>query len=344
MNLKKYHRKVCENPNWIAENVEAILLSQVNIVDNAGQVRAGGIQPSHVSELVDDICLYGQYVPITIDENDNVVEGNHRVKAIEVLRDRNPGVEKWKTIRVYRRSFETEAEKRRYQLSNNVHLASKSSTNLDYALAVADDLKGGVYSHIGLDWNSYNDDGDNFKKLVEKVADVYDIGKGRCNSIVKKATSKTPNQKFKNFTKTEVVVNFNKNNPIGWDGEKPGDISGNHAVYAVGQQCYVYPNLNGNAFKKKTSNDNVFNAAVVWNTNTHGLTGKGLDDYRREVVRSINKMNNSSLLREESTIIDEVFIAGQKQRGSKEDPKKFFRVLKLANGDFDDSIPTDGWK
>ena len=344
MNLKKYHSKVCENPNWITENVEVIPLERVKIVDDGGQVRAGGIQPSHVSELADDIGLYGQYVPITIDENNNVVEGNHRVKAVKLLRRRNPGVDKWKTIRVYRRTFETEAEKRRYQLSSNVHLTSKSSTNQDYALAVEDDLKGGVYSHIGLDWNSYNDAGVNFGKLVGEIADVYNIVKGKCKSIVKIATSGTPNQKFKNFTKTEVVDGFAANNPIGWDGKKPGDISGNHAVYAVGQQCNVYPNLNGNAFKKKTSNDNVSNAAVVWNTNTHGLTGKGLDDYRREVVRSINKMNNSSLLKEESIIIDEVFIASQKLRDSKENPKKFFRVQKLASGDFNDSIPTGGWK
>ena len=79
--------------------------------------------------------------------------------------------------------------------------------------------------------------------------------------------------------------------------------------------------------------------------NTFGKDGKKVDEYRVTVVNKINEANGAWLLSKGSNLVDEIFIAPQKLRGSKENQRKFFLVKKDSNGRFDvGSIPRSGWK
>jgi len=331
---------------WEDSHVKNYLVESLTVVDDEGQVRAGGIVSSHVEALVEDILQRGQLCPITIDDKNLVVEGNHRVKAVETLSQRFPSNPRWKSIKAYKRSFKDEAERRSYQLECNAHVPAKASTNADYAQDIHASLKSGIIP--GLAWNCFNDDSKNFDKLVDYIQCAYKkygVGKASAKAIAKIAASDAPNGKVKNYTKDELVKEFDRSNCIGWAGKKSGDDSNGVATYAVGNQSHIFPNLTGNSFKKKTGNDRMETATVIWQSNTFGIDGKDLDKFRRDVVNNINEANKSWLLKPSAKLIDEVFIAPQKLRDGKENGKKFFRVKKKSNGEFDSSsIPTDGWK
>ena len=344
MNMEKLYSRVSEDPQWMMNNIKPVALSNLTIDDDGSQVRVGGIVASHVQNLVDDILIRGQQVPITVDQNDEVVEGNHRVKAFQALARKNPGVAKWQMINAWKRTFTDDAEKRRYQLQSNDHPPTKASTNDDLALSVTEDLKAGVFP--SLVWNTFHDNADNFPLLVEEVMSRYQVNKVRSLSISKKAVSKAPGQKLKNYTKDEVLETFKANNCIGWSGKKSGEDSNGYSVYPIGTETHIFPNLTGNTFKKKTSNGKkISTVCVLWDGNTYGKDGKKIDSYRQTIVNKINEANASWVLSKDATLVDEVFIVGQKVRGIKENVDKFFKVKKDSSGRFDaGSIPRNGWK
>ncbi len=347
MKLSIFLENLRNNPDWEDENIKSVLISDLNIVEDGGQVRAGGIVAGHISDLADDISARGLECPITIDENGDVVEGNHRVKAYQALARKYPKAARWKKIKAWRTSFSSAAEKRAYQLKCNSHPPAKASTNMDYAMAVMTDLKAGNVP--SMTWEDFNDKADNFTNLVDYTTNQYRsmgvIG-SKATAVAKLAVTTAPNGKLQNHTKDEVVANFRSNNTIGWSGKKPGEDSNGYSVYPIGSDSHIFPNLTGNTFNKKTANGNqVSTAAVIWESNTFGKDGKKVDEYRVAVVNKINEANGSWLLSKGSNLVDEVFIAPQKLRGSKENQSKFFQVKKDSNGRFDvGSIPRSGWK
>lgn len=344
MQLSTLFKRVSEDPQWMMNNIKPVALSSLTIDDDGSQVRAGGIVASHVQDLVDDILIRGQQVPITIDQNDEVVEGNHRVKAFQALARKNPGVAKWQMINAWKRTFTDDAERRQYQLRCNNHPPAKSSSNADLALSVADDLKAGVFP--GLVWNTFHDNADNFDLLAKEVKSRYQVDMNKAKAISKVAVLKAPNQKLKNYSKDEVLETFKANNCIGWSGKKPGEDSNGYSVYPIGAESNIFPNLTGNTFKKKTSNGKkISTVCVLWDGNTYGKDGKKIDSYRQTVVNKINEANASWVLSKDATLVDEVFIVGQKIRGTKENVDKFFKVKKDSSGRFEaGSIPRNGWK
>lgn len=347
MRLRIFLDHLKNDPEWEDENIKSVLVSDLNIIENGGQVRAGGIVPSHIADLADDILSRGLDVPITVDMERNVVEGNHRVKAYLVLIKRFPKALRWKKIKVWQRTFKSDAEKRAYQLECNSHPPAKASTNYDYALAIAEDLKGNVIP--GMSWSGFNSNAENFENLVSYITEAYGaygVVGNRSKAIAKLAVTSAPNSKLQNYTKDEVVDNFRANNDIGWSGKKPGDDSNGYSVYPIGSDSHIFPNLTGNTFNKKTANGNhVSTVAVIWESNTFGKNGSKIDQSRIVDVNKINEANGSWLLSKGSALVDEVYIVPQKLRDNKENPNKFFRVSKDANGKFDvSSISTKGWK
>ena len=343
MKLGILFSKISEDPMWIDNNVASVPIASLKIDDLEGQARATGIVSNHVETLVEDILIRGQQVPITIDQNNVVVEGNHRLKAFIMLAKRNPEVLKWKMIRAWRREFENDAERRLYQLECNNHPPAKASTNADLAMATEDDIKGGEYNFT---WDDYNSNVDNYDLLVKGISDRYSVNGNRAKAIAKIATSKTPNQKLKNYTKNELFDSFREWNPFGWEGKRSGDEHNNISVYALGAESHIFPNLTGNTFNKKTSNGKVSTVCVLWDSNTHGKEGKNIDKFRQSVVKKINNANKSHLLSRSAVLVDEIFIAPQKIGGDrKESLDKFFKVTKDVNGNFRaDKISKKGWK
>lgn len=347
MKLSIFLENLRNDPDWEDENIKNVLVSNLKIVEDGGQVRAGGSIPSHIADLAEDISARGLECPITIDLEGNVVEGNHRVKAYQTLARKFPKAARWKKIKAWKRTFSSEAEKKAYQFKCNSHPPAKASTKMDYALAVAEDLKAGEVPEMN--WSGFNDKVENFDNLVSYISNnygMYGINGNTAKAIAKLAVTSAPNSKLQNHTKDEVVFKFRANNGIGWSGKKPGEDSNGYSVYPIGSDAHIFPNLTGNTFNKKTANGNqISTAAVVWESNTFGKDGKKIDEYRNTIVNKINEANGSWLLSKGSTLVDEIFIAPQKLRGSKENPDKFFQVKKDTNGRFDiASIPRSGWK
>lgn len=346
MKLSIFLENLRNDPDWEDKNIRSILVSDLNIVEDGGQVRAGGIVSGHIADLANDISARGLECPITIDMDGNVIEGNHRVKAHQTLARKYPKAARWKKIRAWKTSFSSNADKRAYQLKCNSHPPAKASTNDDYAQAVMEDLKAGNVP--GMSWSDFNDKMDNFANLVNYTTDQYralGVVGSKATAIAKIAVTTAPNGKLQNYTKDEILSSFRSNNTIGWSGKKPGEDSNGYSVYPIGSDSHIFPNLTGNTFNKKTANRNqVSTVAVIWESNTFGKDGKKIDDYRRAIVNKINEANGSWLLAEGSDLVDEVFIAPQKLRGSKESQDNFFQVKKNLNGRYDvDSIPRSGW-
>jgi hypothetical protein len=347
MKLSVFLENLRNNPDWEDENIKSVLVSSLNIVEDGGQVRAGGIIPSHIVELAGDISARGLECPITIDMEGNVVEGNHRVKAYQALARKYPKAARWQKIKAWKKSFASDAEKRDYQLKCNSHPPAKASTNMDYAMAVMANLKAGDVPDMT--WGNFNDKVDNFTNLVAYTTDQYralGVVGTKATAVAKLAVTTAPNGKLQNYTKDEIISNFRSNNTIGWSGKRPGEDSNGYSVYPIGSDSHIFPNLTGNTFNKKTANGNqVSTAAVIWESNTFGKDGKKIDDYRSTVVNKINEANGSWLLTKGSALVDEIFIAPQKLRDSKENQDKFFQVKKDSNGRFDvGSISRGGWK
>ena len=347
MKIELLTAKLRQDPQWESKHVVSILVEDLINDDKEGsQVRAGDIIPSHVSDLADDIAERGLMVPITIDQDNNVVEGNHRVQAYRELGQSGIDGSCYETIKAYRRTFADDQEKKAYQLKCNSHLPAKSSTNADYALVVSDELKNGCYP--GMTWENFNDKSSNFNDLIDLAHQKYKrlgIGKNRAKAIVKIAIGDAPNSKLQNYTKAQVIQDFSDNNSIGWSGKKAGDESNGNVVYTLANMSHIFPNLTGNSFNKKTNTRNgVDTVAIIWQSNIYGKTGADIDEFRKNAVNKINTVNNSLVLKKGVRLIDEIYVVPQKLRGQKETSKVFKRVQKDSRGNFiPGKLPTSGW-
>lgn len=341
MNLSKLLYNMQQDPKWIDKNTTHILLDHLVIVDDGGQVRQGGIDASHVSDLGNDILLNGQKVPITVSDKPfppghehegkfAVYEGNHRLEAFRSLnRKFSPeGDTRFVMCRVYQTSFTSNLDKRNYQLECNEHMAAKSSSNEDYALVLRSALKSsnGV---SGVTWKNFDEKGINLDLLKEWCKTHWRVNGNRINAIVKKALQGNPNAKLKNFTKNSVLEFFKDNNNIGWAGKEVGEECNNYAVYTMSSANHVFPNLTGNTFKVKTENSKTETVALCWETNTLGKSSKKMKEFRQRAVSSVNKANASALLDKTATLVDKLVFAPQMKS-----EKSLIWARKDSNGKF----------
>jgi len=340
MNLITLFNHMHQDPNWIRDNTTLMLVNDLVILDNGGQVRQGGINSSHASELENDILTRGQKVPITVakkpfpPEHEHagkyaVYEGNHRLTAFLSLKDRCGNDDRrFDAIQVYQASFKSTAEKDNYQLSCNEHHPSRSSTNEDYALVLRKRLKTskGV---DGITWSNFSDKEENFGLVSEWCKKTWRANGNRIKSIIKKALDGNPSAKLRNYTKNSMLEYFKNNNNIGWAGKKAGEECNNHAVYTISASTHVFPNLTGNSFRVKTDNSKTQTVAVCWDTNTLGKTAKGVKDFRTTTISNINKANASALLDRNATLIDKLVFAPQMKT-----EKSLIWAQKDSNGQF----------
>jgi len=188
--LSIFFENLRNNPDWEDENIKSVPISNLKIVEDGGQVRAGGIITGHIADLKNDISARGLECPITIDMDGNVVEGNHRAKAYQALAREYPKATRWKNIKAWKTSFASDADKRAYQLKCNSHPPAKVSTNMDYAMVVEQDLKDGNVPDMT--WENFNDK-ENIKNLAEYITNQYralGIGSRKAKRISKASSQK----------------------------------------------------------------------------------------------------------------------------------------------------------
>ena len=63
----------------------------------------------------------------------------------------------------------------------------------------------------------------------------------------------------------------------------------------IGNKAHIYPQLAGNALNRKISNDNINNTVVFNCSNLDGMDGMKLDQWRKDRVADVNKINTTLL-------------------------------------------------
>lgn len=346
MNSYELNAKLRSEKSWYRDNTELVAVENVTTSDLEGQVRKNGIQSSYVDRLVESIRLHGQCVPITVDEDYVIVDGNHRLAAFrELMKGKNEEGD-WDRIRVFRHSFSSEEEKQQYQLTNNDHLPNKESTEDDYVDLIVKKLQNGGFNNIN--WDNYYDDATNFASVsaaTKKNFSCVKMGIKTAEKLVRKAVSSAPGSKFKNHMMSELVVTVGCSDETDWNGTKSKQESNGWWLLTIGNKAHIYPQLAGNALNQKIKNDNINNTVIFNCSNLEGMTGAKLDQWRKDMVAEVNKLNNANKVLKKK-LIDEILFSPHKVEGVCKE-NGIFKVKKKSNrtGDFDaDSIPTNGWK
>ena len=353
MNQSELIAEIRKSPDFYQKETTLVSLDDVEISDEEGQARQCGHSNAAVENLAADIAVRGQQVPITVEKRDDgnlmAVDGNHRLKALRELRERHPDSFDYETVRVHERRFASAVERLQWQAKANEHLPSRRNSKEDIVhitkrlMTSADpkvpaELQGGYGNKLYLaDPEKYID------VLKGYLENNYHLSAKERTAIARDVCKDFPNQKLKNYSKTELDKTFSGNNSIGW--EKPavsGEAFNGWKVFGLGQASHIFPNITGNSFKAKTGDSAVKTAVVIWEANPFGKTGSKLDDYRAKAIKSLNEMNNSHLLESGTVLADKVFLAPQKI-GEEIQESGFYEIGLDDNGLFPTNFPCDGW-
>ena len=351
MNQVNFSRECRVDPDWAAKNVIPLSLDVLEIREEGGQSRVNGIIPSNVMAIATDFEFQGQLVPITVTKSGDkfeVVEGNHRVQASIFLNDKHgETTSRFSTVRAYVKEFASEAEKMLYQVKQNNHLPAKSNAVADIAkvVSILDGDHGlqpeGFAKPIPMYHPEYPQEYE--KSLDEWIKASFSFKPSDRKKIREMVTGKYENKKLQTFgNKAEAAKFFRESNDLGWIGKKVGDESNGWVMYAVNKASHVFPNIAGNGLKRKTEHSSDKVALCVYMSNLFGKTGRHVDDYRRKIVESVNKLNTSRLLTHKAKIVDKIFLLPQKLEGV-ENPDKLYEVSVTSSGKFTLNLPKKGW-
>ena len=344
MNLQELNVKLRKDIKWFDRNTSFVSIENISINDRDGQIRKNGIQSPRVAKLMEDIERQGQIVPITIDKDFVAVDGNHRLQAFRQLNKRDPnGV--WGMIRVYQLDFESEQEMEDYQLVCNDHLECTSNGHEDYVYVVSKNLKNGDLN--GVSWENFHKDIKNFDILKEAVTQKFaklKLHHKTIEKIVNDAVRFAPGSKFKQNIMADLVREAGCSKITKWNGTKSKQESNGWWLMTCGNKAHIFPQLAGNSLNRKINNDNIKNTVIFNCSNLQGFTGAKLDQWRKDRVSDVNKINNADGVLKVK-LVDEVLFSPHKIEPNYLETG-FFKVRKKSNrnGDFDpDTIPTSGW-
>jgi len=348
-----------QDPEWETANVKTMSLDFIEGSEKSlSQIRQGGIDNSHLSEIQDSIVLKGQEVPITIEDSGTtnehgqtvykLVDGGHRYLAISKLRKKNPRNPKYWVIRAYvHPGFSSDFERVQYQHKANDHtLPSKSNGNEDASLWLTDLVHKGINGappNLQALFNSAGrnkTDPDGYETDLQNAVSFNfpNMGTRRRNGIVRNFLKKMPG-KFKTWDGERVRSEFLQ---YVADTES-AHLPEKYALALVREVNHVFHSAAGNclsatASPKDKDRDVV---AIVWTNKTNGRKTSDIDYDRIESIRKINELNSHNRLGRGKKLIDRVFIAPQKLDDNEEEG--FYEVLLTGNNKFSLSIPTKGW-
>lgn len=328
MNQIELNKNIVNDSEWWINNVFPLHLDQIYTEEEGSQVRQGGIVPSHVKDLVEDIGLKGQIVPISVGKpfpaghphagKRPLLEGNHRTAALRSLckiHANNPKIQaRFAIANAVEVEFATTEERIEYQLKCNDHYPSKRSTSEDLARVLKTEFleKNGVN---GITWDNFNENKDYYNTVVEwlKTAPGFQVANVQQRQrIVNKAVKGSPGAHLDNYESSKRAAEyFADHNTIGWNGEKAEEISNNIKLLFVYDKSHVVPNLVGHAINVKTKNPGAEVVAVVWVSKTNGKDAKDIKKDRCATLRNINTVNCSDILRPGKSLVDRVIFLPQ---------------------------------
>jgi len=358
MNNMQFMRACAKDPTWEDTNVRTVSMDFIRgSEESLSQIRQGGIDNSHLSELQDSIIMHGQQVPITIEDTGTksedgqtvykLIDGGHRYLAISKLRKKNGHDLRWSLIRANIKQFANDFERTSYQIEANDHtLPSKNNTNEDAALWLNDVVNVGISGapaviadlHNSMGRNKTDPDGYE-KDLKAAVSQQYpNMGMRRRNAVVKKFLSTIPG-KFRTWDSEKANMELRH-----WVDESANtNLPDEHVLISIRETNHVFHNSAGNSLSATLENSNKNVVAVVWTNKTNGKTVKDIDEARIETIRKINQLNYHPKLGRGKKLVDRVFIAPQKLDGTTSETGFYEVPVNSGNGNFTLSIATKGW-
>jgi len=358
MNKIQFILETTKDPFWESNNVRTISVDFIEGSEQSlSQVRQGGIDNSHLSELQDSIILRGQEVPITVEDtglkNDlgqtvyKLIDGGHRFLAIAKLRKNNKHDLRWSVIRAYVTQFQDDFERVQYQHKANDHtLPAKNNSNDDAVLWLNDLVHSGFAGappNLQELLNSTARNKTDPDKYENDLRDALsfqfpNMGNRRRNNIVRNFMKKIPG-KFRTWDGDRVrasllrhVVNTeNTTLPEKYTFALVREV--NHVFHSAAGNC-----LSATSNSKDKDRDIV---AIVWTNKTSGRKSSDIDNDRVESIRKINELNSHNRLGRGKKLINRVFIAPQKLDDNEE--TGFYEVELAGNNRFSLSMPTAGW-
>jgi len=358
MNNMQFVLECAKDPTWEDQNVRTLSLGFIlGSEENLSQVRQGGIDNAHLSELQDSMILHGQQVPITIEEIEEttptgqsqyaLIDGGHRLLTIQKLAKMNPGNPRWGVIRACIKEFDSDYDRKQYQHEANDHtLPAKSNSNDDAVLWLNELVTAGIAGSPASLQALLHSTGRNKTDPTGYETDLREalsyqfpnMGSRRRNNVVRCFLKKLPG-KFRTWDSERSNAAFHS-----WAESVDIVLPSNPAIISIREKNHVFHNAAGNSLAattdKETKNRPVI--ALVWSNKTSGQTVTSIDDARIETIGKINEINSHSKLGRGKKFINQVFIAPQKIDGETAETG-FYEVPTNGNGKFTLSEMPKGW-
>ena len=298
-----------------------IPLSQIELFHDKSQVRTNGVNPGHAAELTAQIEKSGgNNTPITVEKLPSggfgLVAGVHRFQAVTKLYDNgnNPAFGTISAACGFPEViFKSVEEKKVYQLNENTPPAQLDCDKDDYVSTFLDLIK--VHLIFGSNYAETVNPEElraYIKDKIEYLSD-YKIKKIAADVI---AGFPVGQRKYRNYAnKNEVAKTFNEINPWDINVEKSGVTDKGYAVYfANGLTAVKQNNLHG-AFHHKTQHPNEKVLIVAYCGDVLTKT-RDIGNWRNTVIKNVDKINSSPLLRSGVKLIDAIVFLPQVLRGS----------------------------
>jgi len=356
MNKNQYDAFCASLSNWEQNNVISVEVTYIIGASGAtAQVRQGGLDNSHVNELIESIFSHGQQVPVTIEEvgktdkgttQYRLVDGEHRYRAFCKLAKANPKDMRWSNIRAYVRKFNSDYDRLAYQGKQNEHgLPSKPNSTSDATLMLSHVVDGNISGLppsllrlAGSKGRNVTSPEKYFVELQNALKILYpEMGAKKRKAVASKFVKDIPG-KLRNYNASITVDEFNY-----WASDAGVLVPENAVIHSVKSHNYIDWQLLARLFvSKDDTNNGCENIVVMYWSDTQGKNHDNLDDHRVKMIKLINKRNRSSLLKKGRRLVDRVFIAPQKQN-SAADEHGFYELVINGNGNFPARPPKSGW-
>ena len=355
MNKNQYDASCALTPDWEKNNVSNIELTYIIGAGGAtAQVRQGGLDNGHVTELIESIFTHGQHVPVTLEDvgkrpdgttQYRLVDGEHRYRAFMKLARANPGDMRWKHIKAYIKSFKDDYSRLIYQSHSNHHgLPAKSNANADATLMLSHVVDGAIpglpaslKSLAGSRGRNSTSPAKYLTDLQNALKTLYpDMSAKRRRSVATAFVKSIPG-KLRNYSASTVKDEFDE-----WAGDVNLSLTNLDKIHAIKNHNYIDWQLIARLFATKSDTHNKCNnITIMYWSDTQGKDHDALDDHRDDMITQINKRNASSILKKGRRLTDRVFVAPQKQN-SNHDENGFYE-LKMDNDGKFVSAPETGW-
>ena len=357
MNELQFVNETNADPFWEGNNVRTLSLSAIKYNQSSpSQVRQGGIDNGHVQAVADSIARNGQKVPITVENAGKdgkgvtiwrVIDGGHRVMAIQRLRKIQPNNSAWTVIRARVVTVSSEYDRQKLQLEANEHgHVAKSTSKEDASYWLGTLIENGIpgsppkLSKLQGSAKRNRIDPDQYLKDLKEALEIqFPSFGGRTTSAIAKGYLKGLPGKFRTWVSDTASDEFYE-----YLDQSDIDIDDRHVLVMNRETNHVVQTSVGNALRAtmQKEDEDVETILIAWSNKTNARSNKAVDDERLATIKQVNAVNKHSKLAKGKRFIDRVFICPQKQDGVKE--SGFYEVQKTRNNRFKLFFPKTGWE